>query len=337
MGTPQLGPGGQSPIKPRRPVRRARQAAKHPKSHTNGGHRYGEPTRRTSPKHDTEPLWAVTGLVGAAAEAHALGRGIDSCCLTVTCREWIVAQPATSRPPFWSWWPPSPSPLRSYAPRLKSSCIPTRYRSRNGNRRYRPATWPARNVALNWARRALRFSPDMNTESRRKHNAAYRAVEQELGLSRPDVSLRWAINKFIGTWRGGWTLLGVVDRFPVEVGLNPGGEGRTRGFFAKVTLIGLPPGLQIQGDGGTGGWGRRRWRKVDCGIHHKWARATDTASLEAYLTNERIAAICGDQFVLHKQHITCPGPAFARYNSAEIIAMVRKAVRIAHALRANHG
>ena len=32
MGTPQLGPGGQSPIKPRRPVRRARQAAKHTKA-----------------------------------------------------------------------------------------------------------------------------------------------------------------------------------------------------------------------------------------------------------------------------------------------------------------
>ena len=32
MGTPQLGPGGQSPIKPRRPVRRVRQAAKHTKA-----------------------------------------------------------------------------------------------------------------------------------------------------------------------------------------------------------------------------------------------------------------------------------------------------------------
>lgn len=28
-------------------------------SHTNGGYRYGEPTRQTCPKHDTEPIWTA--------------------------------------------------------------------------------------------------------------------------------------------------------------------------------------------------------------------------------------------------------------------------------------
>ncbi len=38
MGTPQCRPGGHSPIKPRRPVRRARQAAKHSnKPHNTAG------------------------------------------------------------------------------------------------------------------------------------------------------------------------------------------------------------------------------------------------------------------------------------------------------------
>jgi len=32
---------------------------KHSTSHTNCGHRYAEPTRRASPKHDTEPLCAA--------------------------------------------------------------------------------------------------------------------------------------------------------------------------------------------------------------------------------------------------------------------------------------
>ena len=58
MGTPQCRPGGQSPIKPRRPVRRARRVAKHSTSHTNRGHRYVEPTRQANVKHDTEPLCA---------------------------------------------------------------------------------------------------------------------------------------------------------------------------------------------------------------------------------------------------------------------------------------
>ena len=67
MGTPQCRPGGQSPIKPRRPVRRARRAAKHSTSHTNRGHRYVEPTRQAKSKHDTEPLCA--GQVGLSGEA----------------------------------------------------------------------------------------------------------------------------------------------------------------------------------------------------------------------------------------------------------------------------
>ena len=33
-------------------------------SHTNGGHRYREPTRPAPPNHDTEPLWAGTRWVG---------------------------------------------------------------------------------------------------------------------------------------------------------------------------------------------------------------------------------------------------------------------------------
>ena len=49
VGTPQCRPGGHSPIKPRRPVRRARRVAKHSTSHTTGGHRYGEPTRQAPP------------------------------------------------------------------------------------------------------------------------------------------------------------------------------------------------------------------------------------------------------------------------------------------------
>lgn len=28
-------------------------------SHANGGYRYGEPTRQTCPKHDTEPIWTA--------------------------------------------------------------------------------------------------------------------------------------------------------------------------------------------------------------------------------------------------------------------------------------
>ena len=42
-----------TPAGPARPT-----GSKTHKSHTNRGHRYGEPTRQTSPKHDTEPLWA---------------------------------------------------------------------------------------------------------------------------------------------------------------------------------------------------------------------------------------------------------------------------------------
>jgi hypothetical protein len=48
VGTPQYRPGGHSPIKPRRPVRRARQAAKHSTSHTTVGTvMQNQPARRT--------------------------------------------------------------------------------------------------------------------------------------------------------------------------------------------------------------------------------------------------------------------------------------------------
>ncbi len=47
MGTPQYRPGGQSPIKPRRPVRRARRVAKHSTSHTKvGTDMENQPARR---------------------------------------------------------------------------------------------------------------------------------------------------------------------------------------------------------------------------------------------------------------------------------------------------
>ena len=61
MGTPQCRPGGHSPIKPHRPVRRARTGGKTLNKPHNCGHRYAEPARRANPKHDTEPLCA--GLV----------------------------------------------------------------------------------------------------------------------------------------------------------------------------------------------------------------------------------------------------------------------------------
>jgi hypothetical protein len=43
-----------------RPVRRVQRAARTHESHANRGHRYGEPTRRTCPKHHTEPIWAAS-------------------------------------------------------------------------------------------------------------------------------------------------------------------------------------------------------------------------------------------------------------------------------------
>ncbi len=47
MGTPQYRPGGQSPIKPPRPVRRARQVAKHLKAtQTAGTVTENQPARR---------------------------------------------------------------------------------------------------------------------------------------------------------------------------------------------------------------------------------------------------------------------------------------------------
>ena len=88
MGTPQCRPGGHSPIKPRRPVRRARRAAKHSTSHTNVGTVMENQPAGRSPKHDTEPLWAaipvlVSGFVWPAdgtrhqPEEHESGHRAD--------------------------------------------------------------------------------------------------------------------------------------------------------------------------------------------------------------------------------------------------------------------
>ncbi len=41
------------------------------------GHRYVEPTRRTKPKHDTEPLCASRSGVGVGWEVAALGQKIE--------------------------------------------------------------------------------------------------------------------------------------------------------------------------------------------------------------------------------------------------------------------
>jgi len=59
VGTPQCRPGDQSPIKPRRPVRRARRTAKHSTSHTNAGTVMQNQPAGRRPKHDTEPLCAA--------------------------------------------------------------------------------------------------------------------------------------------------------------------------------------------------------------------------------------------------------------------------------------
>ncbi len=52
MGTPQSRPGGHSPIKPRRPVRRARQAAEH----TNSRHKTWAPLCRANPPGEARSM-----------------------------------------------------------------------------------------------------------------------------------------------------------------------------------------------------------------------------------------------------------------------------------------
>ncbi len=74
MGTPQCRPGDQSPIKPRRPVRRARREAKHSTSHTNAVTVTQNQPARRSPKHDTEPL--CTGVEVLSSEERPIARRV---------------------------------------------------------------------------------------------------------------------------------------------------------------------------------------------------------------------------------------------------------------------
>ena len=167
----------------------------------------------------------------------------------------------------------------------------------------------------------------------KRRRAAFRYVERTLGLSRPDASLRYP--PLIRRLR----LVGVIDRFPVEFGYQGGGEDSPGYYYAKVTVIGLPDGLRTRRHQDI--VRKPRWARVDCESRHREmaVRATDMSALDTFLSEERIATLCGFSFTftLEKQVVRCTVPVFGSLTHNRLTRMVRNASDVAQVLRANYG
>lgn len=119
----------------------------------------------------------------------------------------------------------------------------------------------------------------------KRRKAALEVLQRKLGLSPPTDRVLNSRN----------VLVGVVDKFPVEVTWDPGGEGSDAGFSVVLLVVGLPPALSIRPSyDQIWKWRRRWWTPVSCGDGKRLAaQAEHMTDLEPFFTPERTAALCG--------------------------------------------
>lgn len=174
--------------------------------------------------------------------------------------------------------------------------------------------------------------------------ATLSAIADQLGLSRPTSGMMQRL-----------TLVGEVDGRPVELRLMTSGTERRPPYEpggvtgsaiplperkeprwvwrVRVPVSDIPRGLRIRPLKGI--VLRYRWRSVGC-VHENLAvRAADMDEIDAYLTPQRVAAICEGPKTLtvSRNRLICSLPASDPGTDLDaIVAMVRRAVETARAL-----